>query len=484
MNFRLVILSLLAALSIEASAAYPTVSNVSAVQRWPVSSDVDVWFTVNDDGDNCDFDLVATWQGQTAGKTIGTVFAPGPGRQHYVWHTESLKMPAHDCSDIYDPDPERYRNCIYKRPETKFAELSNAPLKGFRVEVRPAKISDRMFMCIHLKDGTVSYGKEKTFVNLKSTAIQSDCLVFRRVRAKDDFGKTIVYTNGYSEALNHFEFPMADGSWKSIKDDAEFAKTYGGQYQLREVTFSADYFISVFLTTSGQLHYMYRNASYFVGCNSVNQRSYDQLRGTLSEGINWPWSGFKVSPNSDIAHFREFLKPFVGNMILDLPTRAQLETAMRAGTDGNQILAPDPELKVAPITTAMAGDGAAISNAFNSICIWTGSVPSLYADNENVAHAGANAWGLYDVVGLYKVWTLDTDYTPNGAGLDPVGSWRTEKSFESDANRRQTMSYRRTNSDLRRFVPGIFEGMPVERTNSSSARFVLNTKDWMADRTK
>lgn len=480
MQMKHILFSLFAVAAFDAMAAYPTVSQVSAVQRWPVSSEVDVYFTVGDDGDTCDFDIVATWKGQTAGKTIGTLFAPGAGRHHYVWHTESLKVPAHDCSDIYDP--VTWKNCTYQRPETKFSELSSAPLEDFRVEIRPATIVGRLFLDINLKTGEVLYGATSP-VNLRNSGVQAEHLTFRRVRAKDDAGRTIVYTNGYSQALRELKFPKADSTWGAMADDPDF-DLFKGQFTQREVTFSADYFILALPNTSGMLHYMYRNASYFVGCNSVKQRSYEQLRGTVAQGINWPYSGFKVAPTSDIAQFREFLKPFVGNMILDLPTRAQLETAMRAGTDGNQMLAPDPSLGVSPITTAMAGDGAAFTNVLNKMCVWTGSVPNVYAANENVGRAGVNAWGLYDATGLLPMWTLDTDWKADDAGLDPVGYWRTPESFSSDANRRQTMSVDRTIADMRRFVPGFFAGVAVDSVNKAGARFVLNTTDWMADRVK
>lgn len=463
----------------ETLAAYPTISNLSYVQRWPVSSEVDVYFTVNDDGDNCDFDLIATWKGNSEGRTIGTVFAPGPGRQHYVWHTESLKVKAHDCSDVYDPS--RWRNCTYKQGEVRYTELQNAPLEGFKVVVRPVSISQRLFLSVNLKTGEVQYGATSPLdMSSRSTQNQSDCFVFRRVRAKDDAGKTIVYTNGYSEALNNFAFPKKDGTWKSIQNDDSFTPYYGNQYELREVTFSSDYFISVLPNTSGELHYLYRDASLFVGCNSVRQRSYNQLRGSVSQGINWPHTGFQVAPGSDVAHFRETLKPILGNLIFDLPTRAQLETALRAGTDGNQMLAPDPSLGIQPITTAMAGNGLAISNVFNRICVWNGSIPSLYADNDNAGRAGPNAWGIYDATGLQAVWVLDTDWKANDAGLDPVGYWRSPVNMDNDSNR-QMMSVQRA-SDLRTLVPGFFAGEKASSVDKASVRFVLNTKDWMADR--
>lgn len=488
MNIRTLLFSLATLATVGAMAAYPTVSNVSSVQRWPVSSDVDVYFTVNDDGDNCDFDLVATWDGNASGKIIGTVFSPGPGRQHYVWHTESLKIKAHDCSDIYDP--VHYVNCIYITNEIRFAELGDAPLKNFSVEVRPAAISGKMFLSLKLKTGEVVYGATSPFdMSSKNTGNQTDRFVFRRVRAKDDQHRAIVYTNGYSEALNSFEFPKANGTWRSITNDTEggsssFTSTYGNQFKLREVTFSADYFIAVLPNTSGELHYMYRDASLFVGCNAVKDRSYNQLRGTVSQGINWPYSGFEVATNSYIAHFREFLKPMLGNLIFDLPTRAQLETAMRAGTDGNQIFAPDPSLGIQPITTAMAGDGAAITNVFNKLCVWSAAVPSLYANNENVGRAGANAWGIYDATGLQGTWVLDNDWKADDAGLDPVGYWRsaTGSSPMTDSSNRMTMSVTKTITEIKAYIPGRFAGLTATSTGNDNARFVLNTKDWMADR--
>ena len=485
MKVRFLLFALSAAASVGILAAYPTVSNVSSVQRWPVSSDVDVYFTVGNDGDNCDFDLVAKWDGNASGRVIGTVFAPGPGRQHYVWHTESLKIKAHDCSDIYDPD--HWVNCTFKHAAIHFDELGEAPLKDFLVEVRPAAIADKMFMQINLKTGDVTYGATSPIVmSSAKTVNQCEQFVFRRVRAKDDHNCTIVYTNGYSEALNNFEFPMANGTWRSIKNDTEggdssFTKVFGNQYKLREVMFSSDYFISVLPNTSGELHYMYRDASRFVGCNSVKQRSYNQLRGSVSAGINWPRTGFKVAPDSYIAHFREMLKPMIGNLIFDLPTRAQLETAMRAGTDGNQMLAPDPSLGLQPLTTAMAGDGAAISNLFTRMCVWAGAVPTPYAANENVGRAGANAWGLYDATGLLPVWVLDTDWQADGAGLDPVGYVRTDAQLGDNGNR-QSMSLYRGGADLKCYVPGFFAGKQASATDQAGVRWVLNTKDWVADR--
>lgn len=161
------------------------------------------------------------------------------------------------------------------------------------------------------------------------------------------------------------------------------------------VSFTEDYYMGIFEYTAGQ---------WWRTCNGVPTSLYDQLykealdtpcctlsynylRGSVDEGINWPTTGHAVKSDSPIGLIRSRI-----GVEVDLPTEAQWEYACRAGC-GESLYTGKPVTEeniseIACITPRpLEGDSIGVG--------WPGGLRK------------ANAWGLYDMCGNQQEWCLD-----------------------------------------------------------------------------
>ena len=462
-------------------------NSISVHQRWPWNEIVDIDVSIGAHGS--DYDLVATWDGCPTGRTIQSI-PSAYGDYHFKW------------------DP-------------RTAGLTSKTLNNFTVTLKRVRPSDRLFMAIWFTNtldkvtaagGTFYPGDVTYYATLPAytSNIEQRRLLFRRVRAYDDNGNQIVYTNGYSDAILDMQFP--NGATCSRLRDVK-------GLPLREVRFSSDYWIMTMPIQAAAAWPTCMNLSQrhgpnnksFInnwGCNSINYRC-DNIRGTAAEGVSWPDGGFTVAPNSYIGQARAWMKrngvfeKLGSEMILDLPTSAQWETAARAGTDGNQIFAPKPDaVGYGPITASSTpGD---VTNTLGNAWVDADLLPehvhvvtkglsiwyfNRYAQghtangkknvNTNVARVDPNAWGIYDMPGIQREWALgySVGTTSIHAGEDPVcataGSTRyvtfgCSQDANNAANGESAMSY----------IPGNYAHKNPDEI-ALNFRLVLNTKNWL-----
>ena len=497
MKTKIVLCAAVLAAGLSAFSALPKVGNLQVSQRWPFSPVVDIDFEVGAGGDDIDVDVTATWRGHSRPFAVKTVFN-AYGRHHVEW------------------DP-------------RAAGFGGEPLVDFTVKLTPVPVTERMYLQIALSNQTsvaMSPGEVKWYgedtVPLRgrglSDTIVKYSMIFRRVRAGHG---TIAYTNGYSQAILERPLTTAGGAMTSLIEK--------GQMSQREVRFSSDYFILMWLppVAYGSVAcFDYMGAGLdaskrdVTGVNDENQHGYAKCRGAASDGIQWPKTGFKVAEKSYVGHIRKWLRDHgalvTTDAILDLPTPAQLEVALRAGTDGNQLWAPKAgstaylptakkvsEAKVAigpaDATTSLAD----ITNIVNGVSRWywhplnleyqrkkaAGELKQEYdgetypywcwncaggGDNGNVA----NAWNIYDTTGFCPMGTLSawtTDYSGEGwSGLDPVGD------LNGGGSDCVAFGYlfNEKNLGLVEQVPGYRAARSVT-SNSLGVHFVINTRDWM-----
>lgn len=188
----------------------------------------------------------------------------------------------------------------------------------------------------------------------------------------------------------------------------------GAQDEARQVRLTRPYYIAVFETTREQLRRIMGKGE--GGSQPALKVSYDDLRGSVAQGIDWPRSGHGVATNSVLARLRART-----GLAFDLPTEAQWEVACRAGTtspwnDGSPLRAyerPMTEKRIPQWSDhAMDRLGRYYANG---------------GADEGPAPVGSyppNAWGLYDMHGNANEYCLDwyrKAGDPAYAGDDPQG---------------------------------------------------------------
>jgi len=233
--------------------------------------------------------------------------------------------------------------------------------------------------------------------------------------------------------------------------------TLAEAYKRHDITFTGDFYVGVFKLTSAQYCQLTGNAP---GTYPLRARrlSYDEIRGSLNDGINWPKTGYVVSANSLLAKLRAKAGPV--NFNIDLCHESQWEVAMRAGTttfwpNGGTM---DDSLSV--LTNLVAEIG------------WRGNYKN------DVGLKTANQWGIYDPVGLVPDWSLcavanvqSTSTVPQKglkSGVDPVGA-----SITAPTRRVIRGS---GDSALLSTLPCVRQVITHETDGSAGARFCIHLK--------
>ena len=197
---------------------------------------------------------------------------------------------------------------------------------------------------------------------------------------------------------------------------------------VREVTLTNAFFVGVFPVTQAQ--YVRIIAKNDDTANSggdyapVNHVNYEDVRGSVAEGVDWPNTGHdKVGPNS----FLHALRARTG-LEFDLPTEAQWEFFCRAGTDtdfndGSNLSPTNYYIGTTFVTNKL------YSVSLDKIAWFGGNLTVGMGNAKSVMEVGLknpNAWGLYDCHG--NVWErgLDkSDWSNTGitgsAVTDPPG---------------------------------------------------------------
>ena len=179
------------------------------------------------------------------------------------------------------------------------------------------------------------------------------------------------------------------------------------------VSFTKDYYLAIYETTRKQFATMGCTVAANYGAQDdpypgddadqtpIGRILYNNLRGTVENGIDWPGTGSTVYGDSYLATIRT-----ATGLALDLPTEAQWEFACRAGT-----------------TTAMYNGKPNAGTWGNSDC---NDIAWYTGTSEQKPHAVGgklpNDWGFYDMYGNVREWCLDWYATyPASAVVDPNG---------------------------------------------------------------
>ena len=182
------------------------------------------------------------------------------------------------------------------------------------------------------------------------------------------------------------------------------------------VTLVKPYFVGIFEMTQKQYELVmgnnpsfYNNASYYA-TRPVEKVSYDTIRGS-SNGSKWPSSNM-VDSSSFIGKLRARTK-----LDFDLPTEAQWEYACRAGTtthynNGRNYAqtTQDPAMDEVGRYYYNFPSGNRSYSADSDLSAGTAAVGSYLP----------NTWGLYDMHGNVREWCLDW-YGTLSDGIEPQG---------------------------------------------------------------
>ena len=359
--------------------AKAAVDDIEVRQNWPWSKEVEISFSLTE---KTDVAITATWDGLAQPIDIGDVIAPST-------------------SDLL---PGRY---VFK-----WTPPANTTLTNFRVNVTPISFADRKYMIINLRTGEDEFRAEPDN-DWNDRSYRTTKMVFTRVPAG-------TYTLGLTQEQLDTEFP--DGSKVAANSPYKRQLT-------RTVKITHDYYLSTFLVSAGQITSV-TNTYDGVGMASIAV-SYNDVRGSMAEGIDWPNTGHVVSDRSIIGRMRKRVANLPKGWVIDMSTSAQWEVAARCGTTS---LFADESL------TASSTE-ADFVNFINTYGWWGNSVfPEGYTNSSvPVGYKASNPWGLREMVGCrvqlmadwYKTNNSFTQW-PSEIMVDPVG--------EESANNRETRS--------------------------------------------
>ena len=348
------VLCLLSVVVVLSGKAESVVSDVVVNQRWPWSEKVDVDFTLT--GETADVDVCATWdQLRSDGASpspdqvrLGTVFEAKPGHNRFTW----------------DPTVTPW---------------AGRTLTGFSVTLTPASAAAHTYLVIDLQDGGVSYRAAPDGTDGKwSDAYKKTKMVFRRIPA-----------GTYQLGMSSNDVARVNGG--------PFSSIYAKAWGRHTATFTSDFYVGVFRLTRAQYDLL-------EGTSQANplyamKLSYDKLRGSVADGINWPYTKYEVAPDSLLAKLRA---KTCADLVVDLCHECQWEAAMRAGT------------------TTYWPNGGTADDSLEALGAYADAI-AWPAYGHDVGGKTANAWGIYDSVGLVPDWTLGTTSGKSGTASPSVG---------------------------------------------------------------
>ena len=206
-----------------------------------------------------------------------------------------------------------------------------------------------------------------------------------------------------TEKLVMRRVPAAGVEWYMGSPVGEYLRETGAKETRHAVTLNEDFYIGIYPVTTYQNNRFlgYETIGGAVQIRSGSNISYDSIRGSTADGVDWPNTDiYTVGANSVLKKIRDKLK-----FTFDIPTEAQWEYACRAGT------ATSLNIGVTPTT----------ASEFDTYRLEVGYV--RLTTGVEVGLRKPNAWGIYDMhATLGRTWCRDWFVDDLGSADDNVGN--------------------------------------------------------------
>lgn len=205
--------------------------------------------------------------------------------------------------------------------------------------------------------------------------------------------------------------PAAGVEWMMGSPSGEYGRenvNTSAKETRHAVTLDEDFYIGIFPVTRKQFTWFLSTTPPAAADETFQAResaylSYDSIRGSVSDGVDWPNTGIEtVGANSLLKKIRDR-----HGFAFDIPTEAQWEYACRAGSGSSLNIGVSPTDKSTP---SLAEYRMVVGHARNVKDVEVGTtVP--------------NAWGIYDMHGTEaRTWCRDWFTADLGSDDDHVGN--------------------------------------------------------------